>query len=120
MAYSVGLERPFRQFKSSQFATPIHAKDKALAQSKRVVEPKNISLAAGPSGRCAGWAVRRFDSLVVSEVPDVVLCLCAQGEGAFLRIAPQRYKAKEPPAKGHRGPSTVSKINGEQKGSHVK
>ena len=28
------------------------------------------------------------DVVVLSEVPDVVLCLCAQGEGAFLRIAP--------------------------------
>jgi hypothetical protein len=62
--------------------------------------PHNVSLASCPSGRRSGWAVRRFDLLVLNEVPDVVLCLCAQGEGAFLRIAPQRYKSKEPPAKG--------------------
>ncbi len=64
--------------------------------------------------------MRRFGSLVLSEVPNAVLCLCAQGENAFLRIAPQRFKSNEPPAKGHRGPSTVSTINGEPKGSHVK
>ena len=64
--------------------------------------PHDISLASCPSGRRAGWAVRRFDSLVLSEVPNVVLCLCSQGEGAFLRIAPYRYKSNEPPAKGHR------------------
>ncbi len=48
----------------------------------------NISLASCPSGRRSDWAVRRFDLLVLSEVPDVALSLCAQGEGAFLRIAP--------------------------------
>ncbi len=47
----------------------------------------HTSLAACPSGRRAGWAVRWFDSYVLNEVPDVVLCLCAKGEGAFLRIA---------------------------------
>jgi hypothetical protein len=72
------------------------------------------SLAACPSGRRDGWAVRRFDSLVLNEVPDVALCLCAQGEGAFLRIAPQRCKSKEPPLVCTVGPSTVSKINGER------
>jgi hypothetical protein len=72
------------------------------------------------SGRRAGWAVRLFDSPVFSEVPNVVLCLCAQGEGAFFRMAPYRYKSNEPPAKGHRGPSTACKINGEPQGSHVK
>ncbi len=64
--------------------------------------PTKKSLAACLSKRRAGWAVRQFDSLVLSEVPDVALCLCAQGEGAFLRIAPQRYKSKEPFAKGQR------------------
>jgi hypothetical protein len=49
---------------------------------------KKVSLAACPSGRCADWVVRRFDSLVHSEVSSVALCLCAQGDGAFLRIAP--------------------------------
>ncbi len=61
--------------------------------------PHNISLESCTSGRRSGWAVRRFDSLVLNEVPDVVLCLCAQGEGKFLRIAPQRYKSKKPSAK---------------------
>ncbi len=37
------------------------------------------------------WVVRRFDSLVLSELPDLALCLCAKGEGAFLHIA--RYEA---------------------------
>ncbi len=68
----------------------------------------------------SGWAVRRFDSHAHSEVPDVILCLCAQGKGESLRIAPHRYNFNEPPAKGHRGTSTISKINGEPKGSHVK
>ena len=81
----------------------------------RVVCPQKISLAACPSGRRAGWAVRRFDSLVLSEVPNVLLCLCAQGEGAFLRIASQRYKSNEPAAKGHSGPSTVSESFGKPK-----
>ncbi len=40
---------------------------------------------------CAGWALRRFDSLVLSKVPGVVLCLFAQGESTFLRTA--RYEA---------------------------
>ncbi len=61
------------------------------------------------------WAVYRFDSVVLSEVPDVALCLCAQGEGAFLRIAPQRYKSKEPLLRGTIGPTTVSKSIGEPK-----
>ena len=39
---------------------------------------------------------------------------------AFISIAPWRYKSNKPPAKGHRGPSTASKINGKPKGSHVK
>jgi hypothetical protein len=43
------------------------------------------------SGRRAGWAVSRFDSLVLSEVPGVVSCSCAQGKGTFLHIA--RYEA---------------------------
>ena len=38
-----------------------------------------------PVGQCA------VDSLVLNEVPGVVLCLCAQGEGTFLHIA--RYEA---------------------------
>ncbi len=35
--------------------------------------------------------MRQFDLLVLSEVPGVVLRLCAQGEGTFLHIA--RYEA---------------------------
>ncbi len=37
----------------------------------------------------------------LNEVPGGVVCLFAQGEGAFLRIEAQRYKFKEPPAKRH-------------------
>jgi hypothetical protein len=55
------------------------------------VVTNSCSLAACSSGRRAGWAVRRFDSLVLSEVPGVVLGMCAQGEGTFLHIA--RYEA---------------------------
>ncbi len=43
-----------------------------------------------PLARRAGWAGRRFDSPALSEVPGVVLCLCAKGEGTFLHIA--RYE----------------------------
>ena len=59
--------------------------------------PTKDFLAACPSGRRAGWAVRRFDSLVLSEVLHVVLCVCAKGDGTFLRMAPQRYKSNELP-----------------------
>ena len=90
------------QVKSSQVLTPQSCKEQgARIKKEGRYAPLNTSLAACPSGRRSGWAVRRFDSLVLSEVPDVVSCLCAQGEGAFLRIAPQRYKSKEPPAKRH-------------------
>jgi hypothetical protein len=56
-----------------------------------VVCPHTFAIAACPSGRRAGWAVRRFDSLVLSEVPGVVLYLCAQVEGTFHHNA--RYEA---------------------------
>jgi hypothetical protein len=42
------------------------------------------SLTACLSTGRAGWAVRRFGSFMCSEVPDVVLCLWAQGERPFL------------------------------------
>ncbi len=87
--------------------------------------PRIIFLKSCPSERRSGWAVRRFDSLVLNEVPGVVWCLCAQGEGAFLRIAPQRYTVqfssvqftnpKSPLLRGTFGPSTVSKSIGEPK-----
>ncbi len=60
-----------------------------------MVCPHTFALDACSSGRRAGWAVRRFDSLVLSEVAGVVLCLCAQGEGTFLHIA--RYEALQAP-----------------------
>ncbi len=55
--------------------TPSHAKDKARAHNKtvRVTCLQKFSLAACPSGRRAGWAVRRFGSLVLSEIPGVFL-----------------------------------------------
>jgi hypothetical protein len=53
--------------------------------------PTYVALAACSSGRRAIWAVRRFDPLMLSEVPGVVLCLHAQGVGIFLHIS--RYKA---------------------------
>ncbi len=59
-----------------------------------------IYFAACPSGRRAGWAIRRYDSLVLSDVPNAALCLRAQGDGAFLRIASQRYKPTSPPLRG--------------------
>ncbi len=73
---------------SSQVLTPQSCKEQGARIKKEGGMPRNISLASCPSGRRTGWVVRRFDSLVLNEVPDVVLCLCAQGEGAFLRIAP--------------------------------
>ncbi len=89
--------------KSSQVLTPQSCKEQGARTHKEGgMPPQYISLAACPSGRRAGWAMRWFDWLVLNEVPDLVLCLCAQGEGAFLRIAPQRYKSKERPAKEHR------------------
>jgi hypothetical protein len=41
--------------------------------------PEKMFLAVCSSIRCAGWAVRRIDSLVLSEAPGVVLCSCTQG-----------------------------------------
>jgi hypothetical protein len=52
-----------------------------------VVCRQKFSLAACPSELRAGWAVRRFKSLVLAEVLNVILCLCAQGEGISLHIA---------------------------------
>ncbi len=68
--------------------TPVMQRTRRAHKESGRYAPHNISLASCPSGRHSGWAVRRFDSLVLSEVPDVVLCLSAQGEGAFFRIAP--------------------------------
>jgi hypothetical protein len=48
--------------------------------------PSKTALAACSSGRRAGWAVRRFELPVLNEVPGVVLCSRAQGEGPFLYI----------------------------------
>jgi hypothetical protein len=75
------------QVKSSS-NNPVMQRTRRAHKEKEWYAPHNISLASCPSGRRSGWTVRRFDSLVLSEVPDVVLCLCAQGEGAFLCIAP--------------------------------
>jgi hypothetical protein len=75
-----------------KFEHPSSARDKAYAQkTERVVCSHTFALAASSSGRRAGWAVRRFDSLVLSENPGVVLCLCVRRKGTFLHIA--RYKA---------------------------
>jgi hypothetical protein len=76
--------------------------------------PTKVLLAACTSGRRAGWEMRRFDSLVLSEIPDVVLCLCAQGDGAFLRIAPQRYKPTSSPLRGTVVPPPSAKSSGSQ------
>ncbi len=50
-----------------KFEHPNHAKDKARARKQQANKeggmPQKISLAACPSGRRAGWAVRRFDFL---------------------------------------------------------
>jgi hypothetical protein len=100
-AYDLAPSLGDSQVKSSS-NTPVFQRTRRAHIKRGWYAPEYISLAACPSGRRAGWAVRRFDWLVFNEVPDVVLCLCAQGEGKFLRIAPQRYKSKEPPAKGHR------------------
>ena len=91
---------PKSQVKSSS-NTPVMQRTRRAHKERGWYALHDISLASCDSGRRSGWAVRRFDSLVLSKVPDVVLCLRAQGEGGFLRIAPQRYKSKEPPAKRH-------------------
>jgi hypothetical protein len=76
----------------------------------------NATCPSGHLSVCASWAVRRFDSLVLSEVPDVALCLCAQGDGAFLRVAPQRYKvkSKSSPPRGTVVPPPSAKSSGSQ------
>ncbi len=94
-----GIGAPYRVKPSHN--TQVMQRTRLVHKQRRRYAPHNISLASCPSERRSGWAVRQFDSLVLNEVPDVALCLCAQGEGAFLRIAPQRYKSKEPPAKRH-------------------
>ncbi len=68
--------------------TPVMQRTRRAHKERGWYAPHNILLASCPSGRRSGSVVRRFDSLALSEVPDVVLCLFAQGEGAFLRIAP--------------------------------
>ncbi len=62
--------------KSSQILTPQSCKEQGarikkggLMKERGWYAPHNISLASCPSGRRSGWAVRRFDSLVLSEVP---------------------------------------------------
>ncbi len=71
---------------------PSNARDKVSApKMERITYPKSLALASCPSGCRAGWAVRRFSSLVLNDVLGVVLCFCAQGEGAFHHIA--RYEA---------------------------
>ena len=53
-----------------------------FAPAQQVCPQKN-SLAACPSGRRAGWAVRLFDSLVLSEIPNAVFVLvCRLGQEA--------------------------------------
>jgi hypothetical protein len=91
----------YRQVKSSS-ETQVTQRARCAHKKRGWYAPDNISLASCPSGRRSGWAVRRFDSLVLNKVADVVLCLCAQGEGAFLRIAPQRYRS--PPRPDQRSP----------------
>ncbi len=91
----------FFSLAKSNSNTPGMQKTRRAHKERGRYAPQYIFLAACLSSRRAGWAVRRFNSRVLSEVPDVVLCLCVQGEGAFLRIAPQRYKSKEPLGKRH-------------------
>jgi hypothetical protein len=69
---------PTAQVKSSS-NTPVMQRTRRAHKERGWYAPHYISLASCPSGRRSGWAERRFDSLVLSEVPDVVLCLCAQG-----------------------------------------
>ncbi len=47
--------------------------------------------------------------------PDVALCLRAQGDGAFLRIAPQRYKPTTPLLRGTVVPPPSAKSSWSQK-----
>jgi hypothetical protein len=115
-AFSDSKKKQYKEAASSS-NTPSHAKDKARAKIKtvRLVCPQYTSLAACPSGRRAGWSVRRFDLLVLSEAPDVVLCLSAQGEGALLRISSQCYKPTSPPLRGIVVPPPSGKSSGIQK-----
>jgi hypothetical protein len=75
--------------------TPVMQKTRRAPKQRGRYAHKSFARSSQPAPcpfrRRASWAVRRFDSLVevaLSEVPNVALCLCAQGEGAFLRIAP--------------------------------
>ncbi len=52
--------------------TPVMQRTRHAHKERGWYAPHNISLASCPSGRRSDWAVRRFDSLVLSEVPDVV------------------------------------------------
>ncbi len=84
------LCHPRLQFKSSS-NTPVMQGTRRAHKTERAVCPHTPALAACSSGRRAGWAVRWFDPLILSDVPGVVLCLYAQEEGAFHHIA--RYEA---------------------------
>ncbi len=45
---------------------------RGLTKTERAICSRTFVLAACSSGRRTGWAVRRFDSLELSEVPGVV------------------------------------------------
>ena len=61
-------------------------------KSSQVLTPQSCKEQGARIKKGGGMPRMIFRSLpvpfVLSEVPDVVLCLCAQGEGAFPRIAP--------------------------------
>ena len=88
------LNGPFRivlsrGVKSSQVLTPQSCKEQGARIKKGggmpriILRSRPVPLDGAPVGQCAGST-----RLLLSEVPDVVLRLCAQGEGAILRIAP--------------------------------
>ncbi len=60
--------------------------------------PRKSTIAACSYGRRADWAASQLDSLALSDVPNVALCLCAQEEGILLHVV--RYEALVAPRIG--------------------
>jgi hypothetical protein len=75
------------QVKSSSNTPVMQGTRRARIKQRGWYAHIRFALAACSSGRRAGWAVHRFDSLVLSEVPGVVWCLCAQEEGTSIHIS---------------------------------
>ncbi len=89
-----------------------------MMKTDRVVCPHiyTFAPAAYSSERRADWAVCRFDSLELTQVPGVVWCSCAQGKGTFLHIA--QYEALLAPRIGAQAVSREPKFHHLGSGNH--